>query len=423
MVLMISMTLVFLPDEMSAAGDTISKINVKVTTVDGAQPPPDRIAKRMVASVNTVGEHVLIGRRMAEVAAGQASYERIVKEVFDRILVGYSVETVSIKPGVETDVILELAPWGEVVREVALEVDFGSISPELITLIKSDMGDVETRVSNVLIGLPIDAVDWAGGVSKTVIQEIMAEQLPEFRTNFEIESGTRTIVKVSLVPAGSTIQDVHVNLLSHTIPNVMMSSIEAVFDDGAKKLNGLPVAFVERHREYFTEKFQTAASQHHMARSYGLTLTSSIIPGTDTIINVKAETTKYNIWLEGYLDVGRNEHDNTSARLHAGKYFSSRDEVYAEVNFFPSTVAWEFMPGWSHRIGNDTFVGVKYNSSGNEATLTLNQVISPDWSLRAERRTDAGVNEVGLRYRLHDHLSAEYIFSDEESWLRLVGHL
>ncbi|MPM77954.1 hypothetical protein SDC9_124964 [bioreactor metagenome] len=394
-----------------------------MTTVDGAQAPPDRIAKRMAASVNTVGEHVLIGRKAAEVAASQGSYERIVKEVFDRILVGYTVETVTIKPGVETDVVLELAPWGEVVREVDLEVDYGSNSPELVTLIKSDMGDVEDRVNNVLIGLPVDAVDWAGGVSKTIIQEIMAEQLPEFRTNFEVESGVRTVVKLSLVPAGATIQDVHVSLVSHTIPNVMLSGIETVFDDSAKSLAGLPVAFVERHRDYFTEKFRVAASRHHMARNYGLTLVPSITPGTDTLVNVRAETTKYNIWLEGYLDVGRNEHDNTSARLHAGKYISSRDEAYVEVNFFPSSVSWKFMPGWTHRIGSDTFVGVKYNSSDNEAVLTLNQTIAPNWSLRAERRTIAGINEVGLRYRMHDHLSAEYIFTDEESWLRLVGHL
>lgn len=425
MVVTISLALLFLPGGASAAGDTINKINVKVTTVDGAQPPPDRIAKRMAASVNTVGEHVLIGRKPADVAASLGSYERIVKEVFDRILVGYTVETVVIKPGVETDVVLELSPWGEVVREVDLEIDYGNISPELIPLLTSDMGDVEERVSNVLIGLPIDAVDWASGVSKTVIQEILAEQLPEFRTNFDIESGTRTIVKVSLVPTGATIHDVRVNLLSHTIPNVLLSGIETIFDDEAKRLRGLPVAFVERHRSYFTEKFQAAASQHHMARNYGLTLTSSITPGTDTIINVKAETDKYNIWLEGYLDVGRNENDNdnTSARLHAGKFFSSRDEVYLEVDFFPSSVSWDFIPGWSHRIGNDTFAGVKYNSSDNEAILTLNQVIDPRWSLRAERRTDAGLNEVGLRYRLHDHLSTEYVLSDEESWLRLIGHL
>lgn len=414
--------LLALPSGASAASDTINKLNIKVAAVDGTTAPPARIAKRIATSVNTVGEHVLIGRHVSDIAAGQASYERIIKEVFDRILVGYTVETVSIKPGPETTIVVELAPWGEVVREVTLQVDYGNVSPEVAALIKADMGNVEDKISNVLVGLPIDAVDWAGGISKTVIQEVLEEQLPEFRSNIDVEAGEHTVVKMTLVPSGSTIQEVHISLRSHTIPHVLLSGIEDVFVDASKNLTGLPVAFVERHRDYFTNRFDDTASQHHLVRTFGLTLTPSISAGTDTLIAVNADTKKYNIWLEGYLDIGREENDNTSARLHAGKYFGSRDELFAEVNFIPSTVSWEFVPGWSHRIGVDTYAGAKYNYADEQAILTLNQIIDHNWSLRAERRPAVRKNEVGLRYRLHEYLSAEYVISDDESWLRLVGH-
>lgn len=420
---MLALMLFAWPGGVSAAGTTIDTITVSVTTVDGAQAPPARIAKRMAASVTTVGEHVLLGRKVSEIAAGQDSYERIIKEVFDRILVGYSVEHVRINPDVNTGIILELVPWGEVVREVVLEVDYGSVSPELAALIKADMGDVEERVNNILVGLPIDAVDWAGGVSKTVIQEVLAEQLPEFRSNFDVEAGARTVVKLSLVPTGETIKDVHVSLRSQSIPNVMLLRMETVFAEGAKQLTGLPVAFVERHRDYFAQKFGEVASRQYLSRSFGLTITPVISPGPDTVIVATVETDKYNIWLEGYLDMGRHVNDNTSARLHAGKFVGSRDEAFLEVEFIPNTVTWEFAPGWSHRFGDSTFIGVKHILPDNDNILTLNQKLSRDWSLRAERWPENNKNEFGLRYRLHDYLSAEYIFTEDESWLRLIGHL
>lgn len=410
-----------MPGKASAA-ETIEKINVSIVTVDGGQAPPARIAKRMAASVNTVGEHVLIGRKASEVAENRSSYERLIKEVFDRILVGYTVESVTLKPGVETTVAVELAPWGEVVREAVLEVDYGSISPEIVSLVKRDLGDVEDKVNNVLVGLPIDAVDWAGGVSKTVIQELLASQLPEFRTNFDISAGPRTVVKMSLVPAGAVIQDVHVSLRSHTIPNILLAQARPPIDDAAKSLNGLPVAFVERHRDYFTKKVTSAAAEHPIAREYGLTLTPVISPGATTEINVNAETTKYKIWLEGYLDMGRLN-DNTSARLHAGKYIGGNDEIFIETNFIPNTVSWQFMPGWSHSIGANTFAGVKYDVSDEHAILTLHQNLGRDWSLRAERTPAEGRHEIGIRYKMHDYLSAEYVFTDSDKWLRLVGNL
>lgn len=416
------LALLALPGGVNAANDTIGKLNIKVISVNETTAPPTRIAKRIAASVNTVGEHVLLGRRVSDIAAGQASYERIIKEVFDRILVGYTVETVTIKPGPETTVIVELSPWGEVVRDVTLQVDYGNVSPESVALIKADMGNVEDKISNVLVGLPIDAVDWAGGVSKTVIQEVFEEQLPEFRSNIDVEAGEHTVVKLLLVPAGPTIQDIQVSLRSQTIPHIFLSGIESVFLNASKNLIGLPVAFVERHRDYYTGEFGETASKHHLAHTYGLTLTPVINPGAETLIAVNADTKRYNIWLEGYLDIGREENDNTSARLHAGKYIGVRDELFAEVNFIPSNVSWEFVPGWSHRIGLDTYAGAKYNYADKQAILTLNQRIGDNWSLRAERRPAVKKNEVGIRYRLHEYLSAEYIISDDESWLRLIGH-
>ncbi len=120
--------------------------------------------------------------------------------------------------------------------------------------------------------------------------------------------------------------------------------------------------------------------------------------------------------------MGKKE-DNTALKLHAGKFMGPADELYTEVEFLPSSMTWKFSPGWSHRIGATTFAGAKYNVSDETAILWVNQYIAKDWMLRAERASKTGHLEMGIRYKVHDFLSAEYIFGDQDNWLRLIGHL
>ncbi len=403
-----------------AAGRTIETVSVSILA--DTAPPPDRIAKRMAASVITIGEQVLIGRPVDEVAAKSGSYEKLVREVFDRILVGYSVDEVEISPGVDTHISLKVSPWGEVVREVKVDIDYRGIAPAIVPLINQDLGNLADKVSDLLVGLPIDAVDWAGGVSRTVIREIFANQLPEYLANMDIVSGPQTTVKLSFVPRGAVIQDTHVTLKSRTIPNILLLQARPALEKMTKSLNGLPVAFVDRHRDFFPAQLAAIAEQHSIARRYGLTLTPIVNAGTDTEVIVEAETTKFKVTLEGYLDMGRKT-DNTSVRLHVGKIMGSRDELFLETEFISNNVTWNFMPGWGHRLGASTVAGVKYSTEAGHNIFWLNQEIGKRWALRLERTQGTGYDELGLRYKLHDFLSAEYVFSDHEKWLRLVGNL
>ncbi|AIF53777.1 hypothetical protein UFO1_4234 [Pelosinus sp. UFO1] len=404
---------------MAHASDEVEKVTV---TIVSSQMPPPKIAKRMAASVGTVGEQMVVGRKISEVVEGKASYEKLIKEIFDRVLVGYSVQSVTLAPSGNTTLTVEVAPWGDVVQGVAVEYDFGNLSAEVVKLIKQDMGNVEEKVSDVLIGLPVDAVDWAGGLSKIATREMLSTQLPEFRANIEVIPGTHTLVKVSLSPIGTVVQDVHVSLRSETIPNILLAAARPTMDDTSKNLIGLPVAFLERHRDYFTTQLVSTVAEQPLAKKYGLQVTPRLNPGVDTEIALKVETDKYKVTLEGYLDMGRRQ-DNTSARLHFGKFIGKRDEAFVEVNFIPSTVAWEFVPGWGHKIGSSTTLGLKYDTKSAQDRLWLQQELKSNWALRLERTPKNGYNELGIRYKLHDFLSAEYIITKDDQWLRLIGNL
>ena len=113
----------------SAAEPIISKVAVNISD-DKGQPLPRKLALRIQASVNAVAEQVLLGRPLAVIEPKQAVYERMVREVFDRILIGYSVETAAISVGEETQISLRLSPWGDVVEQTTLVVEEKSFPPQ-----------------------------------------------------------------------------------------------------------------------------------------------------------------------------------------------------------------------------------------------------------------------------------------------------
>ncbi len=409
----------FFPVPAIAAAETVDSIVVNITS---DVMPPARIAKRMTNSVVAVGEHVLLGKTVSDVTEKQAAYEKVVQEVFDRVLVGYMVQGVSIQPGTQTGIAITLVPWGDIVRDISVEVDYGAMPAASAGLVRQDMGDVSEKVRNLLVGLPIDAVDWAGSMSKTLLHEYLEAQLPDFRTGIEIIAGPVTTVKISLLPQGPVVQDVQVSLRSKTIPNVLLLTARPDVEATAGELRGLPVSFVERHLAYFASRIQQKASQLPAVRRYELALTPVLEPGRETKVVLDAETDRYKITLEGHLDMGR-QRDNTAAQLHVGKFLNKRDEAYMEVVFFPSQIAWQFKPGVFHRFGTNTNIGMKYNITDNQAVLCLNQPLSHDWSLRLERTPASGQTEIGFRYRLHDFISMEYIITNHDNWLRLIGDL
>ena len=416
------MALLLLAWPGGAAAEPATVESVAASVYAGDAPPPSRVIKRMEQSVLTVADHVLTGRKVADVTAGKPEYEKVIREVFERVLVGYSVQDVTIAPGAVTHVTVRIQPWGDVVRDVTVEPDLGGVSPQVGELIVKDMAGIEDKVGQVLIGLPVDAVDWAGGVSKSVIREILAAQLPEFRANLEIVPGPITTVKVLLTPVGPLVQDARVTIRSRTFPNFLLLAARPVVEEAAQPLRGLPVAFVERHGNYFRDRLTRVATGHAIADRYGLTMSSVLKPGVDTELVISAETSKYNISVEGFLEIGRKQ-DDTSARLHVGRFVGKRDELFMEVTLIPRSVTWQFVPGWGHRLGARTEIGTKYDIRNEEGLLWLRQDLDGNWALRLERNPVRGVNELAIRYKLHEFLSAEYIFTTNENWLRLVGNL
>lgn len=404
----------------AAAGRTVEAIEVVVQSANGGVLSP-MIQKRMQASVQTIASHVLAGRSLAEVASRKMGDENLIREVFDRILIGYTVREVEIEPAVTAKVRVTVIPWQDVIERVYLQVKVEDMPEEIAQMARSDVKNAAQVFEQVLVGLPMDAADWTSGIIKENLNDFLAVHLPEFRADFELRAGTETEVLLSLYPKGAVIRDIKVSMRSESIPNLLLYNLRPAMQRQSELLVGVPTGFVERHKAYFINLFSERLNAEKNLQALGAKIDMELRVDTNAELRVETDTDKYNISVEGYLDVGREE-DNTSFRLHAGKFISSRDEIYLEADFFPHRVKWVLMPGLSRKITPRATVGFKYDLNENANILWAKQRLDDRWLLRFEHTPRFEENEFAVRYQVHDFVALEYIFSDEDNWLRVIGN-
>lgn len=404
----------------AALNDTIENIQVSVQT-DSGQIIPDKIAKRMQASVYTIGDNVLSGHNVDDIALKKDRYESLIHEVLDRILIGYSINSVMIQPQVNTSIVVVISPWPDIINKVNVDVEVNEVSPEIKKLILTDLAEIDQEFNNVLIGLPIDAVDWARSIIKIELTDFLAVQLPEYDASFEVVAGDVTTLKLTLYPKGNVIRDVNLSLHSDSIPNLLLLNFRPYIQNQSEKLIGLPVGFVKRHQDYFINDLTEVLNHDKNLKNFGVATNIKMQVANNTDIMISAETNKYRISLEGYLDIGRKE-DNTSLKVHAGKMISEEDEIFFEADFLPHKVQWKLMPGMSHNITPQTRLGFKYDMNDNKTVLWAKQQVAEKWLLRFEHTPGLEFNEFAVRYKLHDFIGVEYVINDDDNWLRMVGY-
>lgn len=146
-----------------------------------------------------------------------------------------------------------------------------------------------------------------------------------------------------------------------------------------------------------------------------------ITPGADLGVNIMIESDDYKIWFEGYGDIGRDK-ENLSGKAHLGKMISPRDEIFGEAEVILDDVQWRFGTGYTHYWGKSGWSYVRRIPTGDN-NYRLEYSLSHKWRLRAEHFSGDNRNEFAVRYRIHEFLSAEYVYGGSEFYLRLIGNL
>ena len=404
----------------------ITHVQVHVSSVQEAVPP--LVQKRIAASIQTIGNHVLLNQDSDAVQENKESYKRVMYDIVNRVLIGYTVDDIQIAGSREAVVDVHIRPWGQTIQSVRVDVDYGALPALGQTLANADAANISAYAENLLAGLPLDALEWANGAVKQVLEQELEARLPEFYPHIVIEPGKTAVVHVYFLPKLPVVRNVYVAVHADNVPKVIFLSTRKNLEQCYAGLEGLPVAFVRRHEADIQQQLAQSLAGQWVVKEYKLHVTPQVEIGEHTKITLYSQTDFYDIQAGMYLDAGRktgsrSHEDDTVLRALVGRKIGARHEIYGGVEWMPGSMSWNIMPGYFYRFGRNTRIGLHHETKDDSNHWWIRQPLGAAWQLRIDRDMTHHENEVGLMYRLHDYIGLEYIISDHDHWLRIVGYL
>ena len=403
----------------------VTKVNVTIRDETGKTSSV--LLHKMEDSMQVVASQLFNGRDSAFIAADAAGYEHLLSEISERVITGYQtnrvvLSTVHEKEGDAVNLAFSVAPWGQTVQQVVVDMQFSGVSPFAATVLQEKIPDLKEQLQEILQGASLDAADWAGGILRGQVKSCVEKVLPDFKAAVDLTAKDgNAYVQVIIYPVGELVRNVQYSMVSRSIPNILLMKLKYKYADKAKSLQGLPVSYVETEHEVLAERLLQELSEEPQVRRYRLKPGIIIHPASETQMDVSLESDEYKIWFEGYGDIGRKDH-NLSGRAHIGRFISRRSEIFGEAGVNLKDVKWDFSAGYAYHYGKATLSYMR-RVPADADVYRFEYDFTPKWRFRYEYFGDSKENEYAVRYRIHEFLSGEYVYSTNKSYFRIVGNL
>lgn len=398
----------------------IDRVSVSVVDASGGTSAP--LLRKMGSSMQVVAQQLLADKDTEIVRLSEGDYIRLLSEIGDRVLTGYEISHTYMDLGSTTHITLEIYPWNNTIENVDLDVQFSGVEPATAKLLEERMPELKNDLLYTIRGASVDASDWAGGVLRRIVRDEIESTLPEFKAAVDlVQEGDRTVVQVVIYPVGQLVRTINYELRSEAIPNLLLMQVKNKYRMECDKMRGLPVAHVKRNREEITEMLTKQLAAEPDVKLYRLKPRVTITPAPDTDVEILLTSNEYKIWFEGYGDVGRKK-DNLSGKAHVGKYLLHDHEIFGEAEVYLNDMDWIFGAGYTYHWGKSAWTYAR-RIPKSENDWKFEYYLGPRWRLRTEHFSGSDRNEYGVRYRIHEFLSAEAVYGGDEFYLRLIGNL
>ena len=409
------------------AAARIDTIDAKITS-ENSLPP--MVKERMEESVAAIGKQLLLGHTLPITEDWKNQQESTIHVVFDKILVGYTVRQVSIQCyGTEAVINVNLLPWTDIIQNIQVNANIEGMPTELKDLVMDDLTTVNEVFSDGLKGLPIAATDWTNGILKRRLNKFMEESLPEFRVDFDIKIQTKdnmstAVVDLTVYPKLPVVRTISLSMLSDTMPNVALVTHRTFMEDKVNVLIGVPVAFIERHKEDIEKMLAKPLDEHTDFRVLKIKSNVTLTAAEQMGVMIRSDSSRYRMRASGWFDIGRDNRatDDILLRMHLGRKISKLDEAFFQIDIKPQEMKWNWAFGYSRNIFKNTSASLRYDFTDNDVIADLEYEFFKDWLLRYEHKLNNDRKEAAIRYKLHDFLGVEYVVDQRESWLRLIGN-
>mgnify|MGYP003439393270 FL=1 len=419
MILTLAAMTSFLPLQQ-AFSMPIEQVCVQVVDITGGTSIP--LLNKMSNSMQLVSQQLLLERDTEAIKPVQQEYATLLSDIADRVLTGYYLQSTELTIDKESELVLKIRPWNDAIRNVEVDLKFSGIEEQTSELLESKLPTLKQQLNDTIMGASVDASDWADGVLRKIVRQQVEEALPEFKVAVDlVNEHKKTVVQVVIYPVGQLVRNIEYSMRSDAIPNILLMKLKHKYADECNKLRGLPVSYVARQKQEIEEFLLSKLRNEQEILEYDLKPQVTITPDADMSIEFLINSDKYKVWFEGYGDIGRGE-ENLSGKAHFGKFVSPKEEVFGEVEATLDNVDWTFGAGYTRYWGKSGWSYIRRVPDG-ENNYKLEYYLNPKWKLRAEHFANQNRNEYGVRYRIHEFLSAEYVYGGDEFYLRIIGNL
>lgn len=403
------------------AADPVQRVEINLT-IEGGQPHP-LVVRRIVESVGTAAERLLVGRDSDLVARQEATLAGVLREVTDRVVTGYRVASVGFQPGPTTLVAIRLQPRFPVMGEVPTVIAMPGIHPDAQPLVRASLSPVIPEIERLPAGLPVDALGWAGPILEQRAIELLEGAAAGFSGTARIEGPPAGRIALSMAAKDSrVVRDLGVRFRSSSIPALLLQGYAPQVVSMAEPLRGLPVVFALANRARLEALISERLAAYPAVRDYAIVARPVVQVAEVTYVTVLAESTLYRGRIEARLNFG-SQAPAPDMRAHLGRAFGSL-EPFVEFTLIPSNLTWHTAVGMRFEVGTNLAVGLKtqFDAGGSESFVTYR--FSPDVQIQGMYTSSTDVFESTLTYRLNDFLSWEAVATSRGIvWLRIVSNL
>ena len=398
----------------------VTSVDVQVIDVNAGTSPI--LLEKMSASMQVVATQLFVDKDTTTITAAKDDYIRLLTEIGDRVFTGYELTAVDMNVGGNLSIALYARPWSSVITEPKIDLEFSGVEPQTASLLQKRIPQLKEKLRQTISGASVDASDWAGGVLRKMVREEIERQLPEFKAAVDVlQENNQTVVQIVIYPVGQLVRNIDYELRSEAVPNILLMNMKYKYAGECDKLRGLPLAYIKRHKQELEQMLTEKLLNEPEVKNFNLQPVVTLTPEADLGVNIMITSDEYKIWFEGYGDIGRDR-NNLSGKAHIGKFVSKNGELFGEAEVLLDDVEWRFAPGYAHYWGKSTFSYMRrIPLADNVYKLEYN--LSPKWRLRAEHFSGDDRNEFAVRYRIHEFLSAEYVYGGDELYLQIIGNL
>ncbi len=380
---------------------------------------PEWLANIVERSISAVADRMPEGQ-------GDESAEKVIGVISEKLFDGYRVDSVDIASGA---INITLSPT-KTPDSWKVEVQAPQLQDPPLQWIREDITQTEAPLQKLLLGLPVEALNWCDAGLKDEVMKIMAPALPGWKPTLMVHSGNGGyVMKISLSPELPLVLAVNPVLTSNSLPTLLHEDLREDLMEKSAPIVGLPVAWTKRHEKQINIWTESFLRTRGVVERTSAEPRASFSAGQVSQMKVNVESSQYTIgaWAALYAGTG----DKTGEfGIHLGrkiKTFSRCSlEVYGEGILELQDWDPEGRLGLRWSPWGDVWIGGEWSSKDSMWWGRINIEPRMHKPYAWFRLREDGEYNAAIGYKATEYISIElhYDTRDEDSLgLRMIGNL